>query len=202
MIHFFRDILDGPVYIIVVIISILAIMGIIGFIMERFKKAGEEETVVKSVDSLKPEKVGTLVISSDSTNSSEKPVESKATNLEKTEVLEIVSMPQVKTGKDLEKTEVLDIVSLPPTKKEENLEKTEVLELNFNKEQASQAVEPIPQVEITAAAEKKEILSINSSDVHVQKVANTQEASVPEEKKIETPVIDFGSTKDVIADRK
>ncbi len=196
MIHFFRDILDGPVYIIVVIVSIIAIMGIIGFIMERLKKNGEEEVTVKSVNSLKPEKVGTLVISSNPSSTPEKPVENNPTNLEKTEVLEIVSMPQTKTEKDLEKTEVLDIMSLPPENKQENLEKTEVLELNFNKEQA-QSVEPIPQVEITATEEKQEVLAINSSDVHVKEVVDTKEDQSPNNTKVQTPVIDFGSTKDV-----
>lgn len=42
MIWFYRDFLDGFVYIIVVIISLIFIMAIIGFIMER-KKTSEEE---------------------------------------------------------------------------------------------------------------------------------------------------------------
>lgn len=196
MIHFFRDILDGPVYIIVVIVSIIAIMGIIGFIMERFKNKDEENVAVKEVDSLKPEKVGTLVISSNQSSSQEKPVENKAVDLGKTEVLDIVSIPQAKKEKDLEKTEVLDIVSLSQGKKEENLEKTEVLELNFNSTSA-QPLEPIPQVQITSSAEKQEVLAINSSDVHVAEMKNVDSSQIPKEAKTKAPVIDFGSTKDV-----
>lgn len=182
MIHFFRDILDGPVYIIVVILSILAIMGIIGFIMERFKKAEDEDIAVKTVDSPKPEKVGTLVISSTSpntnaqTNTQEKLVEKNPANLEKTEVLEIVSTPQVKA--------------------KENLEKPEGLELNLNK-QPTQTVQPIPQVQVTASAEKQEALTINSADVQVKEVTGKAGSQTPGDSKKPAPVIDFGSTKDV-----
>lgn len=42
MIKFFRDVLDGPVYLIFVVICILLIMAIIGFIMERKKLEKEE----------------------------------------------------------------------------------------------------------------------------------------------------------------
>lgn len=42
MIHFFRDILDGPLYIFTSILSVFFIMAIIGFLMERKKL--EEET--------------------------------------------------------------------------------------------------------------------------------------------------------------
>lgn len=41
MIHFFRDILNGPLYIFTSILSIFFIMAIIGFLMER-KKLEEE----------------------------------------------------------------------------------------------------------------------------------------------------------------
>lgn len=43
MIHFFRDILDGPIYIVVVIISIILIMAIIGFMMERKRLEQEKK---------------------------------------------------------------------------------------------------------------------------------------------------------------
>ena len=35
MIEFFRDVLDGPLYYVVVVLAIIFIMAIIGFIMER-----------------------------------------------------------------------------------------------------------------------------------------------------------------------
>ena len=35
MIKFFRDVLNGPLYIIVVLLSIILIMAIIGFMLER-----------------------------------------------------------------------------------------------------------------------------------------------------------------------
>lgn len=43
MIHFFRDILDGPIYIVIVIISIILIMAIIGFMMERKRLEQEKK---------------------------------------------------------------------------------------------------------------------------------------------------------------
>lgn len=41
MVNFFRDVLNGPLYIVVVILSIIFIMAIIGFIMERKQKEKE-----------------------------------------------------------------------------------------------------------------------------------------------------------------
>ena len=34
MIEFFRDVLDGPIYIVTTILSVIFIMAIIGFLME------------------------------------------------------------------------------------------------------------------------------------------------------------------------
>jgi len=46
LIWFYRDFLDGPVYIIVAILSIIFIMAIIGFIMERLQLEHEEKNRV------------------------------------------------------------------------------------------------------------------------------------------------------------
>ena len=43
MVEFFRDVLDGPLYIIVALLSLIFIMAIIGFIMERSKLAKDEK---------------------------------------------------------------------------------------------------------------------------------------------------------------
>ena len=50
MVEFFRDVLDGPLYIIITVLSIIFIMAIIGFIMERKKleKEAQAKTVVVS----------------------------------------------------------------------------------------------------------------------------------------------------------
>lgn len=50
MIEFFRDVLDGPLYIVVVVISIIFIMAIIGFLMEKKKleKEAKEKIAVIS----------------------------------------------------------------------------------------------------------------------------------------------------------
>ena len=49
MVKFFRDVLNGPLYIIVVILSIIFIMAIIGFIMERKQKEKESKEKVAFV---------------------------------------------------------------------------------------------------------------------------------------------------------
>ncbi len=61
MIYFFRDIIDGPIYIIAIIISLFGIMAIFGFMLERLKKKEERAALVKDVESLNSSK---LVISS------------------------------------------------------------------------------------------------------------------------------------------
>lgn len=43
MIEFFRDVLSGPVYIVVAILAVIFIMAIIGFLMERKKLEKEEK---------------------------------------------------------------------------------------------------------------------------------------------------------------
>ena len=50
MVEFFRDVLDGPLYIAVVVLSIIFIMAIIGFLMERKKleKEAKEKVAVIS----------------------------------------------------------------------------------------------------------------------------------------------------------
>lgn len=46
MIEFFRDILSGPLYYVIVVFAIIFIMAIIGFIMERKQKEKEEKDKV------------------------------------------------------------------------------------------------------------------------------------------------------------
>ena len=50
MIKFFRDVLDGPLYIVLVIIAIILIMAIIGFILERKQKLVEKQYQFAHVD--------------------------------------------------------------------------------------------------------------------------------------------------------
>jgi len=46
MIEFFRDVLDGPLYIVITILSIIFIMAIIGFLMERKKLEKEAKSKI------------------------------------------------------------------------------------------------------------------------------------------------------------
>lgn len=50
MIKFFRDVLDGPLYIVLVIVAIILIMAIIGFILERKQKLVEKQNQFAHVD--------------------------------------------------------------------------------------------------------------------------------------------------------
>lgn len=47
---FFRDVLDGPLYIIVVVVAVILIMAIIGFIMEKKKLAKEAQEKIATVE--------------------------------------------------------------------------------------------------------------------------------------------------------
>ena len=49
MIEFFRDVLDGPLYIAIVVLSIIFIMAIIGFLMERKKLEKEAKNKIAVV---------------------------------------------------------------------------------------------------------------------------------------------------------
>lgn len=46
MIEFFRDVLDGPLYIAITVLSIIFIMAIIGFLMERKKLEKEAKSKI------------------------------------------------------------------------------------------------------------------------------------------------------------
>lgn len=67
MIEFFRDILDGPLYIITTILSIVFIMAIIGFLMERKKLEKEEKekiavvSISNDISPIKPVEVEKIV---------------------------------------------------------------------------------------------------------------------------------------------
>lgn len=50
MIHFFRDILSGPLYIITSMLSLFLIMAIIGYIMEKKKLESEYNAKVAVID--------------------------------------------------------------------------------------------------------------------------------------------------------
>lgn len=50
MIHFFRDILNGPLYIVTTIISIIFIMAIIGYIMEKRKLEKKAKSQVTQIN--------------------------------------------------------------------------------------------------------------------------------------------------------
>lgn len=57
MIEFFRDVLDGPLYIVTTILSIIFIMAIIGFLMERKKLEKEQQSKIAVVGTNQPEVV-------------------------------------------------------------------------------------------------------------------------------------------------
>ena len=130
MIEFFRDVLAGPLYIIVALLSLVFIMAIIGFIMERKKNEKEEKDrivyVNNSIDTLTPvetkveETLPNVDISNDTTiekNDSNnftiiQPVEEKTSNnieLNNNEIInnEIPQQPDLSNPALLVKTPVI-----------------------------------------------------------------------------------------------
>lgn len=84
MIHFFRDVLDGPLYLVIVIISIILIMAIIGFIMERKKLEKEEKdksVIVAGVTPMEPVRTREVVLNT-SENSNVQTISNPLTNPE------------------------------------------------------------------------------------------------------------------------
>lgn len=97
MIHFFRDILDGPLYIALVVVCIVLIMSIIGFIMDRKKlekEENEKRVVVGGVTPMEPIRTREVVLNTD-TNTN----------------VEVISNPLTNSEKDLSKEEILTIDS-------------------------------------------------------------------------------------------
>lgn len=222
MIHFFRDVLDGPIYITVAIVSILAIMAIIGFIMERFKRNGEELPVVKNVNTSAVKGSSTLVISSNQLSDNSKlnqenvipfKIEEKKALENRIQLEQIKVEPQLvknssieenqielnKSKEDMihkatekdnqieenipevhEKTEVLEVVSVPKETSSEKLEKTEVLDLGLNE----------ANIELT------------HTSGCIQPSIENKSTSLPEQEKNQAPVIDFGSTNGIIVNRE
>lgn len=79
MIHFFRDVLDGPVYFIVFVVSIILIMAIIGFIMERLKLEKEEKdkrVVVAGTTPIEPVRTREVVLNTKENEEKQEPVNS------------------------------------------------------------------------------------------------------------------------------
>ena len=99
MIHFFRDILDGPLYIALVVICIILIMSIIGFIMDRKKlekEENEKRVVVGGITPMDPVRTREVVLNTD-TNTD--------TNVE------IISNPLTNPENNLPKEEIFTIDS-------------------------------------------------------------------------------------------
>lgn len=68
MIEFFRDKLDGPLYVIVALISLFLIVAIIGFIMERIKLQKEENEKVVHIEKTPEQEVSIEPVKIESTN--------------------------------------------------------------------------------------------------------------------------------------
>lgn len=118
MIQFFRDVLDGPLYIVIVILCVIFLMAIFGFIMERKKFEREEKSKI-------------AVISNPSTIPSEEVNEIKSTNAATAEVSNFIdfdSTSSTTTQEISNEPQVLELSSTP-----ENLENP-VPELVLNSE--------------------------------------------------------------------
>ena len=99
MIHFFRDILDGPLYIALVVVCIILIMSIIGFIMDRKKLEKEEKEKRVVVGGITPmESIRTREVVLNTGNDTDANVE-------------IISNPLTDSENNLSKEEILTIDS-------------------------------------------------------------------------------------------
>lgn len=167
MIHFFRDVLDGPIYIALVVICIFGIIGILGFMMERLKTK-EEDSAVRNVDASGLHQSTKLVLSSDSLASREE---------DKKEEIEL----------------------LQETTDQSNLESNQEEGMDLSKQELPiQENNPISIIDPDASSlQRDEVLSISSSNVKVEEMADVSEQ--PQEAKVKdmAPVIDFGTTDDV-----
>lgn len=97
MIHFFRDILDGPLYIALVVVCIILIMAIIGFIMDRKKlekEENEKRVVVGGTTPMEPVRTREVVLN---TNMDEK--------------VEMITNPLTNPESDLKREETFTIDS-------------------------------------------------------------------------------------------
>lgn len=83
MIHFFRDVLDGPIYIALVVVCTFGIIGILGFMMERFK-TNDEKSAVRDVEASGPNRSTKLILSSSSLISQEETPEEEKNPFQET----------------------------------------------------------------------------------------------------------------------
>ena len=179
------------------------------------------------MDAPKPEKTGTLIISTD-----DKRKKSEKPDLEKTEILDVITKEQLQKQIELEKTEILSIVSDTKSAEEKSEKKSPEVEITSPK-MSEAALEKTEILEIVSLPQKKteeelgktEILDLNfnlpkegistpipSVEVTTAPTKNEMLAinsnhelggdmnvkqAGGEETKKPTTVIDFGSTSDV-----
>ena len=125
MISFFRDFLDGPIYIVAVIICVILIMAIIGFIMERKKFEKEEQEKRVTVERTAPVEsvitpVEPVVTPVEPVIS---PIEPVVTKMEPVEVREVV------LNNPIENTQT---IPNPLTNPETELKRDQTFTLNSN----------------------------------------------------------------------
>ena len=110
MIHFFRDIISGPLYIITSILSIIFIMAIIGFMMERKKLEAEKKAQVAVISKKEPNL---------ETNIEPAPIEPVSVVIEKQQTIEPQPLNSINSvSNNLEVKDPVIIFEDPDQKKE------------------------------------------------------------------------------------
>lgn len=167
MIHFFRDILDGPVYVVVVIICIIGILAILRYLLEHSKKTEEYKSSVKDVNvSATNSHSGTLFISSEE-------LEESAKEQEITPEVQITSSGNSQEGTT--SNEAINILEL---------NSSEILEQPISENLSSPKDELVLDIS-------------SSDSVKVEEIESMPEEKKENKMTDMTTVIDFGSTDDI-----
>lgn len=93
MVEFFRDVLDGPLYIVTAVICVIFIMAIIGFLMERKKleKEAKNRVAVINNNPVNTSSANTPVVNNQNVQQPE------VTPINPVTVQEVVEVPNVQT---------------------------------------------------------------------------------------------------------
>jgi len=173
MIEFYRDVLDGPLYWIVLLVSLVLIMSIIGYVMDKRRIAKENENSAIDINNTIEDDLSYNDILSNIDNSMENivPEENAATNVDIPEVLDFNSLNNKYTDEnridDLDKfnNDLVNTVSIN----------------NFDNDKYQESVE-IPDVQIYDTSD--------SNIVDVPNVLNLDsESPIVETSVVENPTV-------------
>lgn len=161
LIHFFRDVLDGPIYWIIVVICVLAILAILGYLLDRSNKVAEEAMKIAATPD------GTTKVNFESYDQDH---HNNEQNLVTNEQIIDFNTP---TSDNIPEEIDNDLLTKKPKNDEENI-------IDFSSTSTGTIIEPIPEavddqqniekfssttnLNIEDIVENNDILEINSED--------------------------------------